>query len=124
MGKHEVRPSHRHRYSVNVWYYDTGERDKAIAQAKAKGTIGEHARPVTDADNAASRQFLQTLLGGKANASLATTAELENLAHAAEALPEGAAHMVAQVTMGSSAGPNVTPADIARYLREMAPRAL
>merc|ERR1712003_370861 len=56
--RHEVRPSHRHRYSVNVWYYDIEEKARAMAEARDKGAIGGQGRVVTDDDNAASRRFL------------------------------------------------------------------
>ena len=81
------------------WYYDTEERDRAMAEAKARGRIGGQGGAVSDADNAAARKLLQSVMNGKGPA---TSADIETLAVAAEALPAAAAHMVAQVTMGSS----------------------
>lgn len=116
---HEVLPSRRHRYSVNVWYYDAEERDRAAAEARAKGRIGPGG-PVSVSENAAARAFLQQLLGGGA----ATAAEIERLALAAELLPAGAAPLVAEVTMGSLATPHATPGDVAAALRAMPPSAV
>merc|ERR1712113_599756 len=92
------------------------------AQARDQGTVGVGSSVVTDADNSASRHFLQAVLAG--NGKRATVAEIERLAKAADSLPPGAAYMVAQVTMGSAAAFGVTPADVARGLRAMAPAAL
>jgi len=92
-----------------------------MAEAQRTGSIGS-GRTVTDADNAASRGFLQMLLGG--SGTPASSADVEQLASSAEALPAGAAFMVAQVTMGSRASSNVSPADVAAGLRAMTPAAL
>lgn len=119
---HEVFPSRRHRYSINVWYYDTEERSKAAAEAKVTGRIGGTGAVVTDADNAVARHFLQELLGQ--GPQFATTAEVDRLAKLAALLPPGAAHMVAQVTMGSEAQANVTPIDLAKGLSAITPTAL
>lgn len=51
-------------------------------------------------------------------------ADIKQLAEEAEQLPQGAAMVVAQVTMGSRAPPRVTPADVADGLRAMDPLAL
>ncbi|CAE8590942.1 unnamed protein product [Polarella glacialis] len=122
---HEVLPARRHRYSVNVWYYDTEERARAEHEAATRGRIGggTGAAPISDADNAAAKGFLQQVLGG-GNGRPAERAELERLANEAERLPSGAAHVVAQVTMGSRAAPDVKPTDVAASLRAMVPAAL
>eukprot|EP00971_Amphidinium_carterae_P256796 5098665-Amphidinium_carterae.1 len=39
---HEVMPTFRTRYSINVWYYDIDERDRAIKDATDRGRLGGH----------------------------------------------------------------------------------
>ena len=119
---HEVLPSRRHRYSLNVWYYDSAERDRAVAEAKRTGQIGGRGGVATDADHGAARDLLQAVLDG--GGGPATRSDLERLATWAEALPPGAAFMVAQVTLGSQAHPGVKPAAVAKALRAMAPADL
>ena len=58
--KHEVRPTHRPRASVTLWYYSTSERKEAVARAKESEATGD-ALKASDDERAAARMFAEKL---------------------------------------------------------------
>lgn len=120
--RHEVTPTHRVRYSCNVWYYDRAERDSAQRQLRNAGQIGggAHLGGVSEEDQAAARAFVKHLLGG-APSETGEEGELPYLAGAAEMLTGGAARVVSQV-VGAPAESG--PGDIAAVIRSMTGESL
>ena len=60
--KHEVRPTHRPRASVTLWYYSASERKEAVARAKESEATGRRAprrRTTSARRRACSREALR-----------------------------------------------------------------
>ena len=87
--KHEVRPTHRPRASVTLWYYSASERKEAVARAKESEATGD-ALKASDDERAAARMFAEKLC----DPNLASDAVGE-LRKEAEELPEASRAILA-----------------------------
>lgn len=94
--RHEVLPAFRHRYSCNLWYYDSAEMQEALRQLRERGMIGGEGS-FTAAEQAEAQAFLRELLGSEASSLSRETPEL---AAAAGELTQSARCLVSSVLGG------------------------
>ena len=87
--KHEVRPTHRPRASVTLWYYSASERREAVARAKESEATGD-ALKASDDERAAARMFAEKLC----DPNLASD-DVGSLRAEAEELPEASRAILA-----------------------------
>ena len=87
--KHEVRPTHRPRASVTLWYYSASERKEAVARAKESEATGD-ALKASDDERAAARVFAEKLC----DPNLASD-DVGELRKEAEELPEASRAILA-----------------------------
>lgn len=89
--KHEVRPTHRARASVTLWYYSAGERAEAVLRAKDDAET-DQALQASDAEREAARAFAAKLCDPDLDSS---EASVRRLGAEAEHLPEAARRILA-----------------------------
>ena len=103
---HEVRPTFGDRHACTIWYYDTEERQKAVAAAKDGGRA-EAVAKTSEASQLGAKAFIADLMGGDevgADGGNPTMDELEKLREDVRGLSDEILGIVSSITGAPSVG--------------------
>lgn len=123
---HEVLPTYGDRHALTIWYYDTEERKKAVAEAKESGAAQAVSAAGTDAQREA-KAFIADLMGGDEvddDGGDPTTEELNALANKVVDLSDPSLGIVASITGAPSTASfregfaQLTPGDL-KQMRQL-----